>query len=286
MKAVILAGGKGSRISEESRFKPKPLVEIGGRPILWHIMKLYSFYGVNEFIICCGYKGHLIKEYFVNYNSTSRVSSYDLGNVQYGGLHNSNVSHGNSEKESSAQASAFGKGMIKTACEEPFKVTLVDTGLETLTAGRLQKVKQYLEGEEEFFLTYGDGVSDVNLEELLKFHREQGKCVTITTYPKEERFGRLKLKENQTEVESFNEKNKAEASLINAGFMVMNKAVFEYLGDGSEMLEDGPFEKLSTAGEMAAYMHKGFWSPMDTLKEQMYLDNLCRTDSAPWMVWK
>ena len=261
MKAVILAGGKGSRISEESRFKPKPLVEIGGRPILWHIMKLYSFYGVNEFIICCGYKGHLIKEYFVNYKNTNRVSSYCLGNQNCdGGLHN--------------------------YTEEPFKVTLVDTGLETLTAGRLQKVRQYLEGEEEFFLTYGDGVSDVNLDELLAFHREQGKCVTITTYPKEERFGRLKLKENQTQVESFREKTKAEASLINAGFMVMNKNVFEYLGDGSEMLEDGPFEKLSTTGEMAAFTHKGFWSPMDTLKEQMYLDHLCTTNSAPWMVWK
>ncbi len=258
MKAVILAGGKGSRISEESRYKPKPLVEIGGRPILWHIMKLYSFYGVNEFIICCGYKGHLIKEYFVNYNNTSRVSSYDLRTM----------------------------GSTSVGSEDPFKVTLVDTGLETLTAGRLQRIKQYLEGEEEFFLTYGDGVSDVNLDELLKFHHEQEKCVTITTYPKEERFGRLKLKENQTEVESFNEKAKAEASLINAGFMVMNKAVFDYLGDGSEMLENGPFEKLSLAGEMAAYAHKGFWSPMDTLKEQMYLDNLCRTDSAPWMVWK
>lgn len=258
MKAVILAGGKGSRISEESRFKPKPLVEIGGKPILWHIMKLYSFYGVNEFIVCCGYKGHLIKEYFVNYNNTSKVSSYDLASAKCSGLHN----------------------------EEKFKVTLVDTGLETLTAGRLQKVKSYLDGEEDFFLTYGDGVSDVDLEELLKFHREQGKCVTITTYPKEERFGRLKLKENQTEVESFHEKTKAEASLINAGFMVMNKAVFDYLGDGSEMLEDGPFEILSKTGEMAAFTHRGFWSPMDTLKEQMYLDNLCRTDNAPWMVWK
>ena len=256
MKAVILAGGKGSRISEESRFKPKPLVEIGGRPILWHIMKHYSFYGVNEFIICCGYKGHLIKEYFVNYNNTNRVSSYDLGDAN-------------------------------TSClqgDEKFKVTLVDTGLETLTAGRLQKVRPYLDCEEEFFLTYGDGVSDVNLDELLKFHHEHGKCVTITTYPKEERFGRLKLKENQTEVESFNEKTKA--SLINAGFMVMNKKVFDYLGDGSEMLENGPFEKLSQAGEMAAYTHNGFWSPMDTLKEQMYLDNLCTMDHAPWMVWK
>lgn len=258
MKAVILAGGKGSRISEESRFKPKPLVEIGGRPILWHIMKLYSFYGVNEFIICCGYKGHLIKEYFVNYNNTRKISRYDLGA-------NCEMSETN---------------------EESFKVTLVDTGLETLTAGRLQKVKPYLEGEEEFFLTYGDGVSDVNLNELLDFHRMHGKCVTITTYPKEERFGSLKLKENQAEVESFREKTKAESGLINAGFMVMNKKVFEYLGDGSEMLEDGPFEALSGMGEMTAYIHKGFWSPMDTLKEQMYLDNMCRADSAPWMVWK
>lgn len=258
MKAVILAGGKGSRISEESRFKPKPLVEIGGRPILWHIMKLYSFYGINEFIICCGYKGHLIKEYFVNYNNTARVSSYDLGD----------------------------KGELSLNSEEHFKVTLVDTGLETLTAGRLQKVRQYLDGEEEFFLTYGDGVSDVKLDELLEFHHKQGKSVTITTYPVEERFGRLKLKDNQTEVESFHEKTKAESSLINAGFMVMNKSVFDYLGDGSEMLENGPFEKLSNDGEMAAYTHNGFWSPMDTLKEQMYLDDLCRTNRAPWMVWK
>lgn len=266
MKAVILAGGKGSRISEESRYKPKPLVEIGGRPILWHIMKLYSFYGVNEFIICCGYKGHLIKEYFVNYNNTSKVSSYDLGTALRGGLHkNEAASH---------------------HCEEPFKVTLVDTGLETLTAGRLLRIKSYLEDEETFFLTYGDGVSDVNLEKLLQFHREQGKCITITTYPKEERFGRLKLKANQTEVESFHEKTKAETSLINAGFMVMNKEVFDYLGDGSEMLEDGPFEQLSRAGEMAAFMHKGFWTPMDTLKEQIYLEHLCMTDCAPWMVWK
>ncbi len=281
MKAVILAGGKGSRISEESRFKPKPLVEIGGRPILWHIMKLYSFYGVNEFIICCGYKGHLIKEYFVNYNNTNRVSSYELGNMEYRGLHNANTEDDEnmSEQLQTAQRSSG-------FSEEKFKVTLVDTGLETLTAGRLQQVRQYLEGEEEFFLTYGDGVSDVNLDELLKFHHEHGKCVTITTYPKEERFGRLKLSENQTEVESFHEKTKAEASLINAGFMVMNQGVFDYLGDGSEMLENGPFEKLSGAGEMAAYTHKGFWSPMDTLKEQMYLDNLCRANRAPWIVWK
>ncbi len=257
MKAVILAGGKGSRISEESRFKPKPLVEIGGRPILWHIMKLYSHYGVNEFIICCGYKGHLIKEYFVNYNNTGRVSYFDLEKMQ-----------------------------TSTDAEEKFKVTLVDTGLETLTAGRLQKIKPYLEGEEEFFLTYGDGVSDVDISKLLEFHRKQGKCVTITTYPKEERFGCLKLKENLSEVESFHEKNKAEAALINAGFMVMNKEVFDYLGNGSEMLEDGPFEALSGAGEMAAFTHNGFWSPMDTLKEQMYLDNMCRANSAPWMVWK
>lgn len=266
MKAVILAGGKGSRISEESRYKPKPLVEIGERPILWHIMKLYSFYGVNEFIICCGYKGHLIKEYFVNYNNTSKVSSYDLGELKNKGVH-----------------SVKSKADVYS---EPFKVTLVDTGLDTLTAGRLQRIKQYLEGEEEFFLTYGDGVSDVNLKELLEFHHNHGKCVTITTYPKEERFGRLKLKENNTEVESFNEKTKAEASLINAGFMVMNKTIFDYLGDGSEMLEDGPFEKLSKNSEMAAFIHNGFWSPMDTMKEQIYLDNLCRANDAPWMIWK
>lgn len=267
MKAVILAGGKGSRISEESRFKPKPLIEIGGRPILWHIMKIYAHYGVKEFIVCCGYKGHMIKEYYVNYNTTKRVGNYDL-------------SQSDANTENNIMSTR------KNSSEEDFKVTLVDTGLETLTAGRLQQIKSYLEGEEEFFLTYGDGVSDVNIDELLAFHRAQGKCVTITTYPKEERFGRLKLKENQTEVESFCEKAKAQSSLINAGFMVMNQSVFDYLGDGSQMLEDGPFEALSKAGEMAAYMHKGFWSPMDTLKEQTYLDHLCNSDNAPWMVWK
>ncbi len=270
MKAVILAGGKGSRISEESRFKPKPLVEIGGRPILWHIMKLYAHYGVNEFIVCCGYKGHLIKEYFVNYNNTRKIGRYDLGKA---------------ETAQAATAADLGCEDLDGAGEN-FKVTLVDTGLETLTAGRLQKIKPYLENEDTFFLTYGDGVSDVNIDELLAFHRQQGKCVTITTYPKEERFGRLKLKENQAEVESFREKTKAASSLINAGFMVMNKSVFDYLGDGSEMLEDGPFEMLSSEGRMAAYMHRGFWSPMDTLKEQIYLDDLCSMGNAPWMVWK
>ncbi len=284
MKAVILAGGKGSRISEESRFKPKPLVEIGEKPILWHIMKLYSFYGVNEFIICCGYKGHLIKEYFVNYNNARKVSTYELG--MHKQLQNASAA-GDSPLIGDGKASRMEEYANKgKESSEAFKVTLVDTGLDTLTAGRLQKIKPYLDGDEEFFLTYGDGVSDVDIDKLLAFHREQGKCVTITTYPKQERFGRLKLKENNAVVESFHEKGKAEATLINAGFMVMNQSVFDYLGDGTEMLEDGPFEKLSKAGEMAAYIHSGFFSPMDTLKEQMYLDNLCRTGEAPWMVWR
>lgn len=279
MKAVILAGGKGSRISEESRFKPKPLIEIGGRPILWHIMKLYSFYGINEFIICCGYKGHLIKEYFVNYNTTRTVNCYELGRTVSA---NTEVLW---ETLSGSALKPDGEERKNANRSENFKVTLIDTGLETLTAGRLQKIRPYLNGEEDFFLTYGDGVSDVDIARLYEFHKQQGKCVTITTYPKTERFGRLKLKENLSEVECFHEKTKAENELVNAGFMVMNSSIFHYLGDGSKMLEDEPFERLSKEGQMAAYIHTGFWSPMDTLKEQMYLDHLCETKSAPWMVW-
>lgn len=259
MKAVILAGGKGSRISEESQFRPKPLVEIGGKPILWHIMKLYAHYGVNEFIICCGYKGHQIKEYFVNYNNTQADHTYLL-------------------KDSSV--------IMQGKQPESFRVTLVDTGLNTLTAGRLKKVQPYLQGEESFFLTYGDGVSDVNIDELYRFHREQQKCVTITAYAQTERFGRLTLEDNQKGVKTFKEKGKADSGFINAGFMVMNSDIFGYLRDGSEMLEDGPFEAVSDAGQMAAYAHYGFWSPMDTKKEQIELESLWTSGNAPWKVWE
>lgn len=254
MKVVILAGGKGTRISEESRMRPKPMVEIGGRPILWHIMRHYAAYGFEEFIICCGYKGHMIKEYFVNYYQNNSVLQISLKNQ------NAQLLAGNSE---------------------PWKVTLVDTGLETLTAGRILKVMDYI-GEEPFLLTYGDGVSNVNLYELLQFHQEQKKIVTISTTQPEGRFGALKLDKSGKQVLGFKEKAKSDQAWVNIGFMVMEPAIRNYLGDGSTMLETRPFEQLAEDGEMAAYKHEGFWSPMDTIHDRDYLERLWASGAAPW----
>lgn len=254
MKVVILAGGKGTRISEESRMRPKPMVEIGGRPILWHIMRHYAAYGFEEFIICCGYKGHMIKEYFVNYYQNNSVLQISL-------------------KNQNAQLLAENS--------EPWKVTLVDTGLETLTAGRILKVMDYI-GEEPFLLTYGDGVSNVNLHKLLQFHQEQKKLVTISTTQPEGRFGALKLDESGKQVLGFKEKAKSDQPWVNIGFMVMEPAIRNYLGDGSTMLETYPFEQLAADGEMAAYKHEGFWSPMDTIHDRDYLEQLWASGAAPW----
>ena len=216
MKVVILAGGMGSRISEESRYKPKPMIEIGDKPILWHIMKYYSAFGFQEFIICCGYRGHMIKDYFVHYYMYQTDSTFDLS-------------------ESSTE--------VRSSKAEPWKVTLVNTGLKTLTAGRLQWIQEYLGEDETFLLTYGDGLSDVNLTELLAFHQKQGRIATITTTQPPGRFGALKIGEGGL-VESFREKARKDQSWVNAGFMVLDRKVFEYLGDGRRMLEDGPFEEL------------------------------------------
>ncbi len=254
MKVVILAGGKGTRISEESKMRPKPMVEIGGRPILWHIMRQYAAYGFEEFIVCCGYKGHMIKEYFVNYCQNNSQLEIHLSNQQ---------------------------ARILTKNSEPWKVTLVDTGLETLTAGRILKVMDYI-GEEPFLLTYGDGVSDVNLDRLLQFHREQKKTVTISTTQPEGRFGALKLDAGGNQVLGFKEKAKADQAWVNIGFMVMEPAIKNYLGDGSTMLETRPFEQLAADGEMAAYKHEGFWSPMDTIHDRDYLERLWANGTAPW----
>ncbi len=253
MKVVILAGGKGSRIGEESHLRPKPMIEIGGKPILWHIMKIYSYYGFNEFIICCGYKGPVIKEYFLNYYTHQSDSTFHLkdGNVE---VH---------------------KNLI-----EPWRVTLANTGLETLTAGRVLKIKDYIE-EDEFLLTYGDGVSDVNIHKLLKFHHENGKIATITTTQPSGRFGALKINE-YNQVLGFKEKARADQAWVNAGFMVLNRKIFDYLGDGSEMLEQTPFENLARDGQMAAYKHDGFWSPMDTMRDKAYLEMLWENGEAPW----
>lgn len=256
MKVVILAGGKGTRISEESRRRPKPMVEIGGRPILWHIMRQYASFGFQEFIICCGYKGHMIKEYFVNYYR-----------------HNSQM-----EIHLKDQAERI---LIKS--REPWKVTLVNTGLETLTAGRILKVREYI-GQEPFMLTYGDGVSDVDLQELLKFHKEHKKTVTISTMQPEGRFGALCLDEAEECVTGFREKAREDQSWVNIGFMVMEPSIYKYLGDGDEMLERGPFERLAAEGQMAAYKHRGFWSPMDNMHDREYLENLWNTGKAPWSV--
>lgn len=256
MKVVILAGGKGTRISEESRFRPKPMVEIGGKPILWHIMRQYASYGFNEFIICCGYKGHMIKEYFVNYyknQSQLQVS-----------LKDENVT-------------------VLKEVVEPWRVTMVDTGLETLTAGRILNVWDYI-GDEPFFLTYGDGVSDVNIKELLSFHEKNGRLLTISTTQPEGRFGTIQFDKTRNAVIGFKEKARADQTWVNIGFMVMEPGIFEYLGDGGTMLETEPFEKLAADNQMDAYKHLGFWSPMDNIHDREYLENLWNTGKAPWKI--
>lgn len=255
MKVVILAGGMGTRISEESRWKPKPMIEIGDRPILWHIMKWYAFFGFQEFIVCCGYKGHMIKEYFVNYYTYQ--GDWHL------------------KAESDSECAAEKR-------KEPWKVTLVDTGLKTLTAGRILRIKEYV-GNELFMLTYGDGIGDIDINKLLACHRKSGRIVTITTTQPEGRFGAVLMDENGS-VHGFKEKARKDQSFVNTGFMVMEPEVFNYLGDGSEMLEGLPFERLAENNQMNAYKHEGFWSPMDTVHDRMYLEDLWKTNKAPWKV--
>ncbi len=257
MKVVILAGGKGSRISEESVIKPKPMVEIGDKPILWHIMKIYSFYGYHDFIICCGYKGHMIKEYFIHYSMYQADATFFLHDRtrQY---HNSTA--------------------------EPWRITLANTGLDTLTAGRILRIKEYIGDDERFMLTYGDGVADIDIPALLAFHEEHGKIATITTTQPAGRFGAIRIREDGS-IDSFKEKARKDQSWVNAGFMVCNREIFDYLGDGSEMLEASPFEKLAADGQMAAYKHPGFWSPMDTVHDRDYLEGLWSRGEAAWKLW-
>jgi len=258
MKVVIFAGGLGTRISEETDVRPKPMVEIGGLPIIWHIMKHYGSYGHHEFIICLGYKGYVIKEYFMNYFLHNSDLTVDLENnsVTY---HNSNT--------------------------EKFKVTLVDTGLNTKTAGRLKAVKNYI-GNEPFMLTYGDGVSDVNINDLIAFHQKQGKIATVTAISLEARFGGMELNENG-EVGSFKEKSKDESKWINGGFFVLNPEVFNYLeADMSNVMwEDEPLEKLTNDKQLNAFRHHGFWKPMDALRDKLELENLWQTGQAKWKTW-
>lgn len=256
MKAVILAGGLGTRLSEETHLRPKPMVEIGGRPILWHIMKIYSYYGINDFIICCGYKGYLIKEYFVNYSVHMSDLTVDLSN--------------NSVE-------------IHRDRAEPWRVTLVDTGDETQTGGRLLKVQEYLAEDDNFCLTYGDGVGDVDVSAAIEFHLSHGRLATMTsTYPPG-RFGAIETQDNQ--VTNFIEKPRGENGLINAGYFVLNKKVLKYILDGSTIWEDEPLRKLAADGELMTYTHGGFWQPMDTLRDKTYLNDLWTQSKAPWKLW-
>lgn len=258
MKVVILAGGYGTRISEESHLKPKPMIEIGGMPIIWHIMKLYSFYGFNEFVICCGYKQHVIKEYFADYY-----------------LHRSDVSF------DFRQANQM---TIHTNVAEPWLVTLVDTGLDTMTGGRVKRIQKYV-NDEPFFLTYGDGVADVNIKELLTFHRNHGKISTLSAVGIAQRFGVLDITETG-QIESFREKKNVDAGQINGGFMVMNPGIFDYLKDDTTVLEREPLEKLAADGELMAYLHPGFWQCMDTQRDKQKLEELWESGQAPWRIWE
>ena len=255
MKVVILAGGLGTRISEESHLKPKPMIEIGERPILWHIMKIYSAYGYNDFIICLGYKGYLIKEFFADYFLHTSDVTFDLAK-------NEMIVHNNHS--------------------ESWRVTLVDTGLTTMTGGRVKQIADYICGE-PFMLTYGDGVADVNIRELENFHRSHGKIATLTSVSVSQRFGILDI--DGTRVLSFREKSENDSSRINGGFMVMNPEIFDYIEGDSTMFEKEPLETLAAEGQLMAFHHEGFWQCMDTQRDKEQLETLWNSGSAPWKVW-
>jgi len=257
VKVVILAGGLGTRISEESHLRPKPMIEIGGKPLLWHIMKLYSFYGYNDFIICAGYKQQVIKEWFANYYLHNTDVTFDL--KSNGMEFHSNYS-------------------------EPWRVSVIDTGLNTMTGGRIKRVEQYI-GDEPFMLTYGDGVSDVNLAELLKFHKSHGKCCTITAANVGQRFGVLEIGE-ENNIYGFREKSDSDSSMINAGFMVCNPEIFDYLEDDDTVLEKTALVNLANDGQLMSYKHEGFWKCMDTVREKTKLEQLWESGKAPWKVWE
>ena len=257
MKAVILAGGLGTRFSEETAMRPKPMIEIGGYPILWHIMKIYAAYGVTEFIICCGYKGYMIKEYFANYF-----------------LHRSDVTI--NLRDNSME--------VHTQYSEPWKVTLVDTGAHTMTGGRLKRVAAFLDEDEDFCMTYGDGLSTVNVERLIGFHRSHGKLATLTATPPPGRFGALDIKQDASII-SFEEKPRGDGGMINGGFFVLHPSILKSIEGDDTIFERGPLEDLATAAQLKAFVHDGFWQCMDTLRDKNYLEDLWETGSAPWKVW-
>lgn len=255
MKAVILAGGIGTRLSEETSLRPKPMLEIGGRPILWHIMKLYSAHGVNEFIICCGYKGYAIKEYFANYFLHSSDVTFDVSNNRM---------------------------EVHQQFAEPWRVTLVDTGFATQTGGRLKRVQSYL-GEEDFCLTYGDGLADVDISKLITFHKTEGKLATVTAIQPLARFGVLEV--DGSNVRSFSEKPRGEGSWINGGFFVLSPKVVDYIEGDATPWEREPMARLAREGQMNAFFHDGFWQSMDTLRDRNLLEGLWQAEQAPWKVW-
>ena len=255
MKAVILAGGQGTRISEESQFKPKPMVEIGGKPILWHIMKIYSHYGIHDFIICLGYKGYMIKEYFANYFLHMSDVTFDIAN---------------------------NKMEVHQHTAEPWKVTLVNTGDQTMTGGRLKQVAPYLD-DEPFCFTYGDGVTDADIGALIQFHEQQGTLATVTAVQPPGRFGSLNMTGDK--IDSFEEKPPGDGSWVNGGFFVLSPKVLEYIQSDTTVWEKEPLQKLAREGQMAAFVHRGFWQPMDTLRDRIYLEELWDAGQAPWKVW-
>ncbi len=256
MKVVLLAGGLGTRISEESHLRPKPMIEIGGKPILWHIMKTYSHYGLNDFIVCCGYKGYVIKEYFANYFMHLSDVTFDLKN---------------------------NKMKVHNSTSEPWSVTLVDTGESTMTGGRIKRVKEYI-GNEPFCLTYGDGVADIDIGKLLEFHKSHGRLATLTATQPPGRFGALSI--DGTQINSFKEKPVGDGNWINGGFFVLSPKVLDLIGNDETIWEKEPLEKLAESGNLQSYFHDGFWQPMDTLRDKNHLEQLWSSGKAPWKQWK
>jgi glucose-1-phosphate cytidylyltransferase len=257
MKTVILAGGFGTRISEESHLRPKPMIEIGGQPILWHIMKTYSQYGINEFIICAGYKQHIIKEYFADYFLHTSDITFDFSN------NNEMIVHHNTT--------------------EPWKVTVVDTGINTMTGGRVKRIQKYVKNE-SFMLTYGDGVSNVNIAELLKFHKSHGKIATMTAVNVGQRFGVLDV-DSLGMIHSFREKQETDGCLINAGFMVLNAEIFDYIDSDDVVFEKKPLETIAMENQLMAFKHDGFWQCMDTQRDKIRLEEMWESGKAPWKIW-
>jgi len=257
MKVVILAGGVGTRISEESVVRPKPMIEIGHRPILWHIMKMFTTHGLTDFVICCGYRGEMIKEYFANYFLNRSDVTFDLQNNAM---------------------------EVHQTASEPWRVTVVDTGSQSMTGGRIKRVRHFLDGE-PFCLTYGDGVSDVNIGALIAFHRAQGTKATLTAVQPPGRFGAFTLGRDQTAIGSFHEKPSGDGAWVNGGFFVLQPEVVEYIDDDRTVWEQEPLQRLASEGQLSAYRHAGFWQPMDTLRDKMLLEDLWARNQAPWKVW-